>query len=119
MNKLLLESTSLTVKYRKGMKLVSIDQLVTKINLNNSGALDLRKIRKLLTADSSHYTETEVNLSDLIGADDKDVNANYADPRKGAIIVTDIGYIVDGRHRAALAKRQHKKTIMALVPVVK
>ena len=51
---------ALEEKYEKGMQLTSVGKLVSMIDQNSEGRLNLREIRRVLSDDSTHYVQKQV-----------------------------------------------------------
>lgn len=87
----------------------TVDKMVRYIDHNTPGfQLNLQGIRKLLQNNGvDYYYLEELDPSQLDIEFDDDVEVSDAIPDKGPIVVNN-GFVVDGRHRAKLAKMQNK-----------
>ena len=89
-----------------------IRELIDKNSPNES--LDFDALRSAIGGNS--YELTNYDISKL-HAGDLSVDASKAMPSKGAIVIGKDGEIIDGRHRAALAKSAGNTHIQAYTPV--
>jgi hypothetical protein len=89
-----------------------IRELIDKNSPNES--LDFDALRSAIGGNS--YELTNYDISKL-HAGDLSVDASRAMPSKGAIVIGKDGEIIDGRHRAALAKSAGNTHIQAYTPV--
>ena len=93
------------------------DEISQMIDRNSpSMALDYRAIAKSLGGKKYVLTEVQTDELRFEQGSENVVDAKRADPSKGPIVIGVDGLIVDGRHRATLAKQRGQKTILAYTP---
>ena len=102
-----------------GGKKTTSDRVADIINRNSDGHLDIREVKKRLRKESEFFVSKRVDIKDLHGFEDLDVDFTLANPNKGRIVVGRNGVIYDGRHRVAFAKHGGQTTIEAWVPIQK
>lgn len=98
-------------------EMLSIDKAIQKMDKTTEGRIDLQNIRKHLTAGGNDILVLiKIHPSKLVGYNDADVDINYANTDKGAVIIDSNMNIIDGRHRTALAASTGEY-IFAYIPV--
>jgi hypothetical protein len=96
---------------------LSSEDVLRLIDRNSpSMALDYRAISKALGDKKYILEKVPVNSLRFEEGSENVVDAKRATPSKGPIIIGVDGVIVDGRHRAMLAKQNKQETISAYIP---
>lgn len=96
---------------------LSSEDVLRLIDQNSpSMALNYRAIAKALGGKKYILSKVPVSLLRFEEGSKSVVDAKRAIPSKGPIIIGVDGVIVDGRHRAMLAKQNKQETILAYVP---
>ncbi|CAB5225672.1 hypothetical protein UFOVP745_52, partial [uncultured Caudovirales phage] len=96
---------------------LSSEDVLRLIDRNSpSMALDYRAISKALGDKKYILEKVPVNSLRFEEGSENVVDAKRATPSKGPIIIGVDGVIVDGRHRAMLAKQNNQETIPAYIP---
>lgn len=96
---------------------LSSEDVQRLIDLNSPNmALNYRAIAKALGGKKYVLEKRPVGTLKFEEGSENVVDAKRANPSKGPIIIGVDGVIVDGRHRAMLAKQNKQETILAYVP---